>query len=66
MTIFWDIPKWNRGQIKWDGGSIIFENGALHFNQVYFLCLGSKRLMRLSVLEAFPNIEVHFTFKLFL
>ena len=20
-TIFWDIPKWNRGQIKWDGGS---------------------------------------------
>ena len=21
-TIFWDIPKWNRGQIKWDGGSI--------------------------------------------
>ena len=22
MTIFWDIPKWNRGQTKWDGGSI--------------------------------------------
>ena len=21
-TIFWDIPKWNRGQTKWDGGSI--------------------------------------------
>ena len=20
-TIFWDIPKWNRGQTKWDGGS---------------------------------------------
>ena len=19
--IFWDIPKWNRGQTKWDGGS---------------------------------------------
>ena len=19
MTIFWDIPKWNRGQTKWDG-----------------------------------------------
>ena len=23
MTIFWDISKWNRGQTKWDGGSII-------------------------------------------
>ena len=22
-TIFWDISKWNRGQKKWDGGSII-------------------------------------------
>ena len=22
-TIFWDIPKWNRGQTKWDGGSTI-------------------------------------------
>ena len=22
-TIFWDIPKWNKGQTKWDGGSII-------------------------------------------
>ena len=21
-TIFWDIPKRNRGQTKWDGGSI--------------------------------------------
>ena len=28
-TIFWDIPKWNRGQTKWDGGSkirVIIEN----------------------------------------
>ena len=24
-TIFWDISKWNRGQKKWDGGSIYFE-----------------------------------------
>ena len=23
-TIFWDIPKWNRGQTKWDGGSRTF------------------------------------------
>ena len=23
-TTFWDIPKWNRGQTKWDGGSIYF------------------------------------------
>ena len=23
-TIFWDISKWNRGQTKWDGGSILF------------------------------------------
>ena len=23
-TIFWDIPKQNRGQTKWDGGSIRF------------------------------------------
>ena len=22
-TIFWDISKWNKGQKKWDGGSII-------------------------------------------
>ena len=21
ITIFWDIPKWNRGQTKWDRGS---------------------------------------------
>ena len=21
-TIFWDVSKWNRGQKKWDGGSI--------------------------------------------
>ena len=21
-TIFWDISKWNRGQKKWNGGSI--------------------------------------------
>ena len=21
-TIFWDISKWNRGQKKWDGGSM--------------------------------------------
>ena len=21
-TIFWDIPKWNKGQTKWDEGSI--------------------------------------------
>ena len=26
-TIFWDISKWNRGQKKWDGGSIYFEDG---------------------------------------
>ena len=24
MTIFWDISKWNRGQKKWDGWSILF------------------------------------------
>ena len=22
--IFWDIPKWNRGQTKWDGRSSYF------------------------------------------
>ena len=22
-TIFWDISKWNRGQKKWDGGSMV-------------------------------------------
>ena len=21
-TMFWDFSKWNRGQKKWDGGSI--------------------------------------------
>ena len=25
-TIFWDISKWNRGQKKWDGGSIFYTN----------------------------------------
>ena len=24
-TIFWDILKWNRGQIKWDGGNIYYK-----------------------------------------
>ena len=24
-TIFWDISKQNRGQTKWDGGSIILD-----------------------------------------
>ena len=24
MTRFWDIPKWNRGQTNWNGGSILF------------------------------------------
>ena len=24
-TIFWDIPKWNRGQTNWNKGSIDFE-----------------------------------------
>ena len=23
-TIFWNIPKWNRGQTKWDGGSTTY------------------------------------------
>ena len=23
MTIFWDISKWNKGQTKWDKGSLI-------------------------------------------
>ena len=22
-TIFWDIPKWNKGQTKWNGESIL-------------------------------------------
>ena len=26
FTIFWDISKWNRGQKKWDGGSIFYTN----------------------------------------
>ena len=24
-TIFWDIPKWNREQTKWDGKSTSFQ-----------------------------------------
>ena len=24
-TIFWDILKWNRGQTKWNGGSILIK-----------------------------------------
>ena len=31
ITIFWDIPKWNRGQTKWDRGSIKI----LHFSHFY-------------------------------
>ena len=26
-SIFWDIPKWNRGQTKWNEGSSIYLMG---------------------------------------
>ena len=29
MIIFWDIPKWNRGQTNWDGMSKIFTYSSL-------------------------------------
>ena len=28
-TIFWDILKWNKGQTKWDGGSMILSKTCL-------------------------------------
>ena len=31
MTTFWDIPKWNRGQTKWDG--VEHNCGFNYFNQ---------------------------------
>ena len=31
-TIFWDIPKWNRGQTKWDGGSILLRYFQFQFS----------------------------------
>ena len=34
-TIFWDISKWNRGQKKWEGGSIWL--GFLWFIYIGFL-----------------------------
>ena len=36
-TIFWDIPKWNRGQTKWDGGSnyYVIMSHLLEFNRYH-------------------------------
>ena len=36
-TIFWDIPKWNRGQTKWDGGSTTFQSKPHNPNAISFL-----------------------------
>ena len=33
-TIFWDISKWNKGQKKWDGGSIILLGSIYYFNEL--------------------------------
>ena len=45
-TIFWDILKWNRGQKKWDGGSIKLGLIKVLFccclNDESFHCLNTK------------------------
>ena len=36
-TIFWDIPKWNRGQTKWDGGGnqIVHKQAQAYSSNIY-------------------------------
>ena len=43
-TIFWDIPKWNRGQTKWDGGSTILHPFSLPYHFISPLLLQSFSL----------------------
>ena len=33
--MFWDIPKWNRGQTKWDGGSIFIKYSTKSFDTCF-------------------------------
>ena len=42
-TTFWDIPKWNRGQTKWDGGSINLPNSHLPLEPLIVNYILSKK-----------------------
>ena len=35
MTIFWDIPKWNRKQTNWDGGSNSHIKSFQNFQRIF-------------------------------
>ena len=41
-TIFWDISKWNRGQTKWDGGSIKNKVGRREYKLILCIIWTSK------------------------
>ena len=56
-TIFWDIPKRNRGQTKWDGESIcIYSIRPIFF--VLFEKLNFLRKYHLLSCLPFKNVEV--------
>ena len=40
-TIFWDISKWNRGQKKWDRGSMKIKLSCV-YNSTLFFAIGFK------------------------
>ena len=61
-TIFWDIPKWNRGQTKWDGGSTILHPFSLPYHFISPLLLQSFSLPYLFI---FPLPSTLISFFLF-
>ena len=52
-TIFWDISKWNKGQKKWDGGSII---------KCYGYISATKKKKSVKVLFVCSKIEERISF----
>ena len=57
-TIFWDILKWNRGQKKWDGGSINFFLKKWGFWKIYDQ---ERRIFTVFLLarKVLINVEMH-------
>ena len=58
-TIFWDIPKWNRGQTKWDGGSTILHPFSLPYHFISPLLLQSFSLPYLFI-SPLPSTLISF------
>ena len=59
MTIFWNIPKWNKGQTKWDGGSTIFQK---KFVSPYCTCIQSI-LMFMSMHPNLHPLQIDLSFE---